>query len=86
MRKYWDTFVAYISSIPYDKLLHFIGGTYASLFVLCILNMPFCCWGAIVAGYIKDYVFDKRTTGVVDSRDFLWTCIGGLLVQIFAVL
>lgn len=34
---------------------------------------------SVVAGWAKEYIWDKSGRGVVDAKDFHYTCIGGVI-------
>lgn len=82
MRKIWDKIVAWFLSIPTDKRLHFVAGFILASFFGLGLRMVAVIVPAIFAGFIKEF-FDKWTTNTWDWYDFLATCLGGLLAQLF---
>ena len=84
-RKIWDAIVRFISSVPYDKLLHFIAGLIIAAFFAIALGMKFCFWPIIFVAFGKEF-FDKWTTGEWDWWDFAATCFGGLVPQLFVLL
>lgn len=87
IRKTWDKLVALVCKVPYDKLLHFVAGLIIAAFFALVV--PSWRWGAIisalVAGVAKE-VFDYYTKKQVDYKDALATIIGGVVIQIFALL
>lgn len=85
IRKIWDAIVKFISSVSYDKLLHFIAGLVISSFFCIALGMKACIVPAIFAGFIKEF-FDLWTTDKWDWWDFAATCFGGLVPQLFVLL
>lgn len=85
MRKIWNWIVALISRVPYDKWLHFIAGLIIATFFAIVLKMTVCIVPVIFAGFIKEF-FDKWTTQEWDWWDFVATCAGGLIIQLFVIL
>lgn len=87
MRKIWNWIVALISKVPYDKLLHFIAGLIIAAFFAIVLPKwaEWCIVPVIFAGVFKEF-FDKWTTQEWDWWDFVATCAGGLIIQIFVIL
>ena len=85
IRKIWDAIVSFIEKVPYDKLMHFVAGLIIAAFFNISLGMAVCIVPAIFAGFIKEF-FDLWTTNEWDWKDFLATCIGGLVPQIFVLL
>ncbi len=85
MRKIWNWIVALISKVPYDKWLHFIAGLIIAAFFVIVLKMTVCIVPVIFAGFIKEF-FDKWTTQEWDWWDFVATCAGGLIIQLFVIL
>ena len=73
-----------ITSIAYDKLLHFIAGILVAMFfsLLFPITESFCFVFSIVAGIGKD-LYDKLDYGRFDWWYVLATGLGGLLVQIW---
>ena len=47
--------------------------------------MTVCIVPVIFAGFIKEF-FDKWTTQEWDWWDFVATCAGGLIIQLFVIL
>lgn len=65
---------------PYDKLLHFVGGTYIALFL-----SGFTWWVtllAVLVGAIGVEVYDKRGKGNAEILDIIYTLAGGVAVII----
>lgn len=86
MRKIWDKIVAWIQGIPADKKMHFVAGAFIAAFFGLALGMKVVIVPAVFAGFIKEF-FDMWTTDQkFDWWDFLATCLGGLLMQIFVLL
>lgn len=85
MRKIWDKIVAWFLAIPTDKRLHFVAGFIISAFFAISLGMAVCIVPAVFAGFIKEF-FDQWTGDQWDWKDFLATCLGGLLCQGFTAL
>ena len=73
-----------ITSIPHDKLLHFISGIIVSMLfsILFPITESFCFIFAIAAGICKD-LYDKFDYGKFDWLNVLSTSLGGLLIQIW---
>lgn len=85
IRKIWDKIVAFFCSIPFDKWLHFFAGVIIAAFCCITLKIQWPWFVAMIAGGIKEG-FDYGTTGQADWKDFVATTLGGLLIQLFAVL
>lgn len=85
MRKIWNWIVALISKVPYEKLLYFIAGLIIAAFFFIVLKMKAAIVPAIFAGFIKKF-FDQWTTQEWDWWDFVATCAGGLIIQLFVIL
>ena len=85
IRKIWDAIVKFFSSVPYDKLLHFIAGLIIAAFFNVSLGMLVCIIPALFAGFIKEF-FDLWTTDQWDWWDFVATVSGGAVIQVFAIL
>ena len=73
-----------ITSIPYDKLLHFIAGVLVAMFfsLLFPITESFCFIFSIAVGICKDLYY-KLDYGRFDCLDVLATGLGGLLIQIY---
>ena len=85
MRKLWDRFVAWLLSIPSDKRMHLSFGMLIAAFVVIALHQPW--WAlvsAMIAGCCKE-IFDWITTKSVEVSDYVWTSLGGLIIQLFVV-
>lgn len=85
IRKFWDKIVRLILKVPYDKLLHFIAGLIVASFFAIVFDFKAPILAAALAGLIKE-AFDKYTTKQVDWYDFVYTCAGGAVIQVFALL
>jgi len=70
-----------------DLKLHFAVGaviaavvTFVSFYffnVTVSMSLGVIC--SVLAGYAKEYLWDAKGRGVVDVKDFEYTCIGGIL-------
>ena len=85
IRKIWDAIVKFISSVPYDKLLHFVAGLIIAAIAALPLHMKACIVPVVFAGFIKEF-FDSWTTDKWEWWDFGATCIGGLVIQLLVIL
>lgn len=85
MRKIWDKLVQLLYKVPWDKQLHFFAGLIVAAFFAITFGMKACLVPVIFAGLAKEF-FDKKTTQLWDWWDFLATCLGGLLIQLFVLL
>lgn len=85
LRKIWDAIVKFICSVQYDKLLHFIAGLIIAAIFALPLHMKACIVPVVFAGFIKEF-FNLWTTEKWDWWDFAATCIGGLVIQILAII
>lgn len=84
MRKFWDIIVGFLCKVPYDKLMHFCMGIIIASFFCITLGMKTCIVPVIFVGFAKEF-FDIWTTKQWDWFDFLATCVGGLIIQLFAI-
>lgn len=80
----WSKLMALLAGIPVDKYLHFIAGLIISAFFCITLGMKVCIVPTIFAGFIKEFV-DEWRYGGFDWYDLLATCLGGLIIQLFAI-
>ena len=73
----------FITSVPHDKLLHFIAGMLiTALFAVVFARFaPFAVTVAIVAGFAKE-AYDEWSYGGWDWDDLLATIVGGVVMQI----
>ncbi len=85
VRKVWDKLVSYVLSVPVDKRLHFFAGVIFAAFTAITLDMKFCWWPVVFLAFGKE-LFDQWTGGEFDGKDFLATCLGGLVPQLLVVL
>ena len=84
-RKIWDAIVSLINKVPKDKLLHFVAGLIIAAIFALPLHMKACIVPVVFAAFIKEF-FDLWTTDKWEWWDFGATCIGGLVIQVLAVL
>ena len=85
MRRLWDKIVSWLHAIPEDKRMHFVCGFIIAAFFCIVFGMKLCFIPALIAGAAKE-LYDKVTTKVWEWKDFLATCLGGLLCQVFVLL
>ena len=85
LRKIWDWIVKQIYKVPFDKWLHFIAGLLVAALTVITFHFKWCIAPALFAGIAKE-AFDYFTTKKVEWLDLLATVIGGLIIQIFALL
>lgn len=85
MRKIWNKIVQWILSIPADKRLHFVAGAFVAAFFALSLGVKVAFIPAFVAALFKE-LFDLQTTKQWEWWDFVATCLGGLLIQVFVLL
>lgn len=84
VRKIWDAVVKRLCSIAFDKWLHFVCGVLIAAFFCITLGMKACIVPVLFAGFLKEF-FDQCTTSHFDWKDFIATCVGGLVIQFFQV-
>ena len=76
-----------LASIPTDKLLHFVVGTFiASFFALVVPTGRLWCIAPVVLAAIAKEVYDEIDYGGFDWVDIAYTVEGGLIIQVFALL
>lgn len=65
----------------YDKLLHFIAGTYIYLIFAVFLNPALALLGVfVIGGAGKELIWDKYMgKGCLEIKDFIYTFAGGLM-------
>ena len=70
MKKILERIKGLLSSIPHDKLLHFIaGGVIASFFAIVIgATAEYCVLFSAIAGCIKEAVDEEEAGGLVVCR------------------
>lgn len=85
IRKIWDAVVKRLCSIELDTWLPFIVGVLVAVFFLVVLKVKVCIMPVIFLAFFKE-MFDMLTTHKRDWKDFIASLIGGLIVQLFAVL
>ena len=67
-----------------DKLLHFICGTYIYLIVSVLLAPMLSIVLVIIAGFAKEFIWDKwLNKGTFEWMDIVYTIAGGLMAMIF---
>ena len=64
----------------YDKLLHFIAGTYIYLVLAIFLHPALALLGVAIIGVGKELIWDKYMgKGCLEIKDFIYTFAGGLM-------
>lgn len=64
----------------YDKLLHFIAGTYIYLIFAIFLHPALALLGVVIIGVGKEFIWDKHlANGCLEIKDFIYTFAGGLM-------
>ena len=67
-----------------DKLLHFICGTYIYLIASVLLTPMLSILLVIIAGFAKEFIWDKwLNKGTFEWMDIVYTIGGGLMAMIF---
>lgn len=75
----------FLSEIPKDKLLHFFYGSLVAFVVAMFFGAWWAMLSALVVGVFKEVV-DYFDHGDVESRDLLFTVLGGAVVCLPLVL
>ena len=69
-----------------DKLLHFICGTYIYLIASVLLTPILSIGLVIIAGFAKEFIWDKRLgKGAFEWMDIVYTIVGGLMAMILSL-
>ena len=85
MRNLWNKIVALLLKVPIDKWLHFGAGVLVAAFFAITLHVEWCIAPAIFIGVAKE-AFDYATTRTTEWWDLFATVMGGVVIQIFALL
>lgn len=85
LRAIWGTFVNRVAAIAVDKYLHFIAGGVVA-FIPCMWKstIHLAMVIAMLAGLFKE-ILDAVCGGRFDWKDALATALGGIVVQIAAI-
>ena len=68
-----------MTTIPRDKLLHFVGGAIFSTLIYTITqNATYALIGAVLLGIAKE-VYDSQGHGTVEVLDAVATALGGVV-------
>ncbi len=70
----------------YDKLLHFIVGTYIYLTLAIFVHPVIALVGVALAGLFKEVIWDGHLgKGCFEVKDFFYTFVGGILSMILTI-
>ena len=69
-----------------DKLMHFIAGTYIYLIASVLLSPMLSIMLVILAGFLKEFVWDKRLDrGSFEWMDIIYTVAGGVMAMVLSL-
>lgn len=69
-----------------DKILHFIAGTYIYLIASALLTPMLSIMLVILAGFAKEFIWDKRLDRVFfEWMDIIYTITGGVMAMILSL-
>ena len=72
--------------IARDKLLHFIAGTYIYLFMVLFAPIWIAISVVIVAGFVKEFIWDKwLDKGCFEWMDIIYTITGGVVAMVLSL-
>lgn len=77
--------LTFLASFGADKYMHFIAGLIISAFFCIVLGMGVCVVPAIIVAFAKELA-DGWRYGGWDWCDFTATVLGGVVIQMFAVI